>query len=240
MPLHLDLHRRHALALLLVAAPTATQAQSRHSAGLAGVYGQPLGPFRQNVDRGLGLNGAATFGIDSRGILGLRGELGYLRYDSNTEDFAVATGYGGYVLVQSQTTSGILTMGVGPQLTLPLGPLRPYVAALIGFSNFATRTSLSVPANSSETGMQEDLGSRTHSSDFVLSRGGAAGLVAPIPGFGNSGFLLDLSVRYHQNGEARYVKKGDVRSNGTAVPTVSATQSEANFIAYRLGVVIPL
>ena len=52
--------------------------------------------------------------------------------------------------------------------------------------------------------------------------------------------LADLGVRYVHNGLAKYVSSDGVQYNGTGEPTITPTTSEADFIVYRLGVVIPI
>ncbi len=220
--------------------PVAVTKPARHSVALAAILAQPLGEFGQNVKRGFGLDGAATYGVDARGILGLRAQLGYVQYNSKTQPFLLNTGFG-IAELESQTKSGVLMLGVGPQIMAPEGAIRPYVGGTVGFTRFATETSINVPSRISNTGSTQTLDSQTISSDFLLSLSGSAGLAFALPFFGSSGALADVGVRYHHNGLARYVSsEGVVYSSGSVRPTVTATESEADFIVYRLGVIIPI
>jgi hypothetical protein len=225
------------VALALALAPLAARAQ-RYTAGVAGVYAQPLGEFGQNVRRGFGLDGFGTLGLDSRGIFSLRAELGYLGYSTKTEPFYESNGYD-YVELESETKSGVLTLGIGPQLMAPSGPVRPYAAATIGLARFATETAINLPARSSSSGTNETLYKETLSSDWVRSLAATGGLAFQLSFFGK-GILGDLGVRYHRNGLARYVSPEGVQYNGTETPTVTATESEADFVVYRLGILIPI
>ena len=235
-------------ALLLLAAPAAAQAQlvragslpapARHSAGIAFIVGQPLGDFSRNVRNGFGIDGMGTLGLDSRGIFSLRAQLGWLQYSRKTETFWVNSAFGAFEL-ESETKSGVLTLGVGPQLMAPEGLARPYVAGTIGLARFSTTTAINVPANQSNSGTTEQLDQQTISSDNLLSLTGAAGVAFHLSLFGNSA-LADLGVRYVHNGLARYVSSDGVQYNGTGEPTVTPTTSEADFLTYRIGVVIPI
>ena len=239
---------RRLLVLVLTLAPGAARAQvidplpvragTRYTVGAAGVYAQPLGEFGRNVRQGFGLDGFGTLGVDSRGIFRLRAELGYLQYSSKTEEFFLSTG-GGFFELESQTKSGVLTLGVGPQLMAPAGPIRPYAAATVGFARYATETSINIPASVSNTGNTETLDKQTVSSDFVLSLAGAGGLAFELNFLGR-GVLGDLGVRYHRNGQAKYVTPEGVQYNGTGTATVMPTESEADFLVYRIGIVVPL
>ena len=225
-----------ALGLLLL--PLTAQGQTRYTVGVAGLYGQPLGPFADNVRHGFGLDGMGTAGLDSRGILSLKAELGWIRLDSKSEPFIVNTGFE-FLELESETTSGVLMLGVGPQLAVPFGPIRPYVGGSVGFARFATTTAIKLSADQSNTGQEETLDDQTVSSDFILSLTGSGGIRFELPFFGR-GILGDLGVRWHRNGEAEYVSSEGVVYNGSGVPTITATRSDADYLVYRLGIVIPL
>ena len=232
-------HRNRILvALALVLAPVAAHGQARFTAGVAGVYGQPLGQFGDNVKRGFGLDGFGTLGIDRRGVFSLRGDIGYIRYNRKNEFFLVNTGFG-LAELESETTSGVLTMGAGPQLMLPEGPIRPYIGGTVGFARFATNTSINVPSDQTNTGQKESIYDETVSSDFILSLAAVGGLAFQLNFLGR-GVLADLGVRWHRNGEAEYVSSEGVFYSGTGQPSITATRSEADFLVYRLGIVIPL
>jgi hypothetical protein len=237
----LPMHFRTAivLAALLLPALQPARAQARYSAGLALNVGQPLGEFGDNVSSGVGLDGMGTLGLDSRGIFSLRAQLGWLQYSRKTESFLLPTGFG-YLELESETKSGVLTLGVGPQLMAPAGSVRPYIAGTIGFSRFSTQTAINIPASSSNSGQQETLDEQTVSSDFLVSLAASAGIAFHLPIFGNTGAMADLGVRYHHNGLAKYVSSDGVQYNGTVTPTIIATTSEADFIVYRIGVVVPI
>jgi len=210
----------------------------RHTIGAAGIYGQPLGEFGENVRRAFGLDGFGTLGIDQRGVFSLRAELGYQQYSSKSEPFVISSGFGLYEL-ESETKSGALTFGIGPQFMAPPGPLRPYVAGTIGFARFATSTSINVPEEYSNSGTKETLDQQTISSDFILSLAASAGIGFQL-GFLGRGAMVDLGARYHRNGTARYISPEGVQYNGTGTPTVTATESEADFIVYRIGIIVPI
>ena len=225
-----------ALGLLLL--PLTAQGQSRYTAGVSGLYGQPLGPFADNVRHGFGLDGMGTLGLDSRGIFSLKGEIGWLRLDSKSEPFIVDTGFE-FVELESETTSGVLMLGIGPQLAVPFGPIRPYVGGSVGFARFATNTAIKISADQTNTGEEETIDEQTVSSDFILSLAASGGIRFELPFMGR-GILADLGARWHRNGEAEYVSSEGVVYDGSGRPTITPTRSEADFLVYRLGIVIPL
>jgi len=232
-------HRNRIVAVLaLLLLPFAAQAQARYTVGLSGLYGQPLGPFADNVRHGFGLDGMGTLGLDTRGIFSLKAELGWIRLDSKSEPFIVNTGFE-FLELESETTSGVLMLGAGPQLAVPFGPIRPYVGGSVGFARFATNTAIKISADQTNTGQEETIDDQTVSSDFILSLAASGGIRFELPFMGR-GILGDLGVRWHRNGEAEYVSSEGVVYNGSGQPTITATRSDADFLVYRLGIVIPL
>jgi len=222
----------------LLPAVNPSSAYARYSAGIAFNVAQPLGDFSKNVSNGFGVDGMGTLGLDSRGIFSLRAQVGWLQYSRKTETFFVPGAFG-LLELESETKSGVLTLGAGPQLMAPSGNIRPYVAGTIGFSRFSTETAINIPASQSNSGTTEQLDQQTISSDFIMSLTGTAGIAFHVGFLGNSA-MGDLGVRYHHNGLARYVSSDGVQYNGTGDATVTPTTSDANFLTYRIGVVIPI
>ena len=229
---------RPAQAQLIPAAASSVPAPARHSVGIAFDVGQPLGEFARNVGTAYGLDGFGALGLDSRGIFSLRAQLGWVQYSRKDETFWVQSAFGPFEL-ESVTKSGVLTLGAGPQLMAPSGNIRPYVAGTIGFSRFSTETAINIPASQSNSGTTEQLDQQTISSDFIMSLTGTAGIAFHV-GFLGKSAMGDLGVRYHHNGLARYVSSDGVQYNGTGDATVTPTTSDANFLTYRIGVVIPI
>jgi hypothetical protein len=224
--------------LFLMIAPAAARAQSRFTVGGAVAYADPLGEFGDNVRRGFGLDGFGTIGLDPTGIVSLRAELGYVQYARKTEPFIANTGFG-YLELESETTSGVFTAGIGPQFTVRQGAMRPYLGGTVGFARFATNTKINLPARSSESGQTETLDEVTMSSDWVLSLAAVGGIGFEVAALGR-GVLIDVGARWHRNGQARYVTSEGVQYDGSTTPTITPTESQADFIVYRLGIIVPI
>jgi hypothetical protein len=231
--------RALAAALLLpLAAPAPARAQSRYTVGGAVAYADPLGEFGNNVSRGFGLDGFGTIGLDPTAIVSLRSELGYVQYARKTQPFVANTGFG-FLDLETETTSGVFTAGIGPQFTVRQGSMRPYLGGTIGVARFATNTKINVPARFSDTGQTETLDEVTVSSDWVLSLAAVGGIGFEVPALGR-GVLIDVGARWHRNGQARYVTSDGVQYDGSTTPTITPTESEADFIVYRLGIIVPI
>src|SRR5262245_24797484 len=109
----------------------------RFEAGGSFNYGVPQGDFRENVRQGFGLDAFFRWNLDSRGIFSLRTDGSYLGYGRETKRVPLSQTVG-RIRLDLTTTNNILHMGIGPQLTAPDGPFRPYVNGGIGFSYFFT------------------------------------------------------------------------------------------------------
>jgi hypothetical protein len=120
------------------------------------------------------------------------------------------------------------------------GRWRPCADGQLGFTDLYTTTSVlgafqcsgSSPAECSQT----NLGDATHSREFVLSYGGAAGLLI---GFGSSpqSPRLDLSVRYHRGNEAQYLTEGAIRIEGGRA-LMDFSHSRTDMVIFYAGVAL--
>jgi hypothetical protein len=229
-----------AAALLLTAAlpPAALPAQSRFGGALAAVASQPLGDFRQNAKWGFGGDGAVTLAVDRRGILALRGEGSIVAYSAGRREFAAAVGFGAQVVLEEEARNRISTWSIGPQLTVPAGPVRPYAAGTVGLAHFSTATTIRVPEYETSTGRAETLDARTNFSHTGKTVGGVGGVLVPLAvlGLDLGSAMLDVGVRYQRNPRARFVRPGDVRLNATTSPDITTSEGEANVLSYRVGV----
>jgi hypothetical protein len=238
-----------ALALHALIAVTATSAiattlaaqvnpSRRGDASLPRGYGditfsvsQPLGPFNDYISEGYGLSGGFVWNFDRDRVFGIRAEGGFLQYDSEKKRACVSTTIGCRVRVDVNTDNDIVWGGIGPQITVPAGWVRPYMNATAGFSYFVTHSSVS--------GRDEydDLFNTTNHDDAVFALTGGGGFLIPLS-MRRTPVLLDLGATYHRNGEATYLRRGSIRDNPDGSIDVTPIRSEANFITYRIGVSI--
>jgi len=225
-----------ALALLLPAAPGAAQRMerapepARFFAGGSLQYASPQGDFAEQVDRGFGLGGHGLFKIDQAGWLGLRLDGGFLVYGDESYRVPLSSTIGGRVMVDVNTNNTIAHLGFGPQIGMPTGAVRPYLGGTVGLSYFATTSS--VKGDDSGT-----FASDTNYDDLTLAFGGLGGLYIPLRS-GPAPISLDLSARYHRNGEVSYLKEGSIIDNQDGSISFDPIRSEADVLTFHIGVSI--
>ncbi len=173
---------------------------SRGTVGGSLVYAQPRDDFRLNVKQGVGIDGNGHYKLDRRGILSLGLEGGFLTYGRETERVPLSSTIGGRIQVDLTTSNNILWLGLGPQLTAPSGPIRPYVGATAGFSYFVTESSVDGTYN------DEAFAKTNNYDDATFAWTGGGGLLIPV-GTSRMG-AIDIGVRYHANGNVRYLHMG--------------------------------
>ena len=225
---------------LLCLLPVAGEAQAseeesgpvRAHAGLALDATLPVGPFADFVDPGFGLAGSVTLDLGASGVVGLRLDGGWARYGRVTRTVPLSPTVP-FVDVEVRTENSIATVALGPQLTLPGEALRAFVHGGIGFSYFATRSSV---RGTSDT---EDFASTTNFDDVELALVGGAGIWVRISG-GRTPLHLLFEADYVRNGDARYLTEGDLREGSDGTVEISPTESDADFVSLRLGVGIGL
>ena len=202
----------------------------RGSFDLAFVGAQPKGDFGLIVDQGWGVELGGRYELDHDGLLSLRGSLGFINYGHERLRFCSV--YSCRVGIDLDTQNNIVFFGVGPELAIQMGPLRPYARAALGIGYFVTTSGLSGDGEFDHTFARTD-----NFDDFVLQRRLGTGLGLRLSN-GRRPVWLDLGVDYHHNGMATYLREGDIvdRPDGSII--ISPRRSEANLMTFRLGVSI--
>ena len=239
--------RRHATALLLgfsIFAAPALSAQtdydfdhphpevSRRPSGayLGGtaVYARAQGEFSDYVDDGFGIDGNFLYRL-GRSPLALRVDGSYLNYGRERMTVPLSSTIGGRVLVDVKTDNNIAFLGVGPQIGVPDGRLRPYVGGFVGISYLYTESYVE--------GADDDLQfARTNNfDDTTLAYGGRAGVYVPLRG-GPSPISLDMGLTYRNNGEADYLREGDIRDDSHGGIEFTPSRSDTDLLTFHLGV----
>lgn len=194
----------------------------------------PLGEFRDHVALGGGAGAGGVLFLGGNRLAGLRAEGGFVVYGGSSELGPFSTTVP-LVEVEQRTTNSILSGGLGPQVYLGNGPIRPYIYGTVGFAYFVTSSSVSPVYG------DEEIASSTNFDDFQLSLAGGGGLSVEIRG-GRNPLSLDLSASYQHNGLTRYLTNGAKylaprRGGGYVVRPIT---SDANLMTYRVGVSVGL
>ena len=200
--------------------------------GIQGIYGRPVGEFRDYVRHGFGLDVGVTFPVARQSPLALRADGGFIVYGSETRRVCFGGGVGCRIELDLTTTNSIAFLNIGPQLMLPAGPVRPYINAAIGGSYFGTTSSVEGSNN------DEDFASTTNFDDITFAWNAGGGMLIRLGGSHARPVMLDLGVRYNANGEVEYLKEGDIVDNPDGSLTITPTRSEANLLTFQIGVSI--
>jgi len=106
--------------------------------------------------------------------------------------------------------------------------VRPYGRALVGFSYFATSTSVE---GSSDV---EPFATTTQLDDLTLSGALCAGVRIP---FKRNGIVaLDIHARYVINGEVEYLVEGDIHEAADGRLLFEPRRTQANLLVFGVGV----
>lgn len=228
------------VACLLAAAaaalsPDAVRAQwpaDRTRAGVSLEAAVPVGAFADFVDTGFGVGVSLAHDLTSDGVLGVRLEGGFAQYGSARRavpfSFTVPQVF---LNLDVENQMGHLT--VGPQLSAPLGAVRPFVHAGAGFTYLTTRSAVE------GTRDRREFASTTHFSDFTLALAAGGGLIVRLSG-GDHPLGLLVSATYLRNGEAEYLRNEDLRRLADGDLLVEPVTSDADLVSVRAGVEIGL
>ena len=198
----------HAIAPPLSAQTNATR---RGESAIPRAYGdlnfavsQPIGDFRNFIGTGYGVTGGFLWNLDRDRVFGIRAEGGFLQYGSETIGGCQVSCR---VPVDVTTTNDIAFGGIGPQISVPTGPFRPYVNATAGFSYFFTHSSIH-DSDEYDSGAFD----HTNSDDLVFALTGGGGVLIPLS-LRTVPVLLDLGATVHRNGQATYLREGQHRGH---------------------------
>jgi len=193
----------------------------------------PVGEFATYVDVGGGGGVAGTWLLgESGGLAGIRIEGAFVLYGRETTRRPLSRTVP-EVEVDVETTNYILSGGIGPQLYLSSGAIRPYVFGTIGIAHFATQTSV----RGSDEDPGDEFASSTNLQDTSLALTGGGGFMIRVSG-GENPVSLDFSASYQYNGETEYLANGGVLSHRPSeLPTIL---SDTNMVAIRVGLSVGL
>jgi opacity protein-like surface antigen len=198
--------------------------------GISGSLARPVGEFQDFVSWGGGLSMYWTMSLDRERHFGLRVDATGILYghERYTIPFSDALGR---VRIAVSTDNFIVGAGVGPEFALTVGPVRPYAFGTVGFSYFATESSLSDDQGAPA------FANTTNFDDWRFALTGGAGVAVPLS-HGRKPVALDFSVVMTRNGPTDYLIRGGVIDNGDGTISVLPIHSNADLVTMRLGVVV--
>lgn len=239
--------RTLALASLFVLPIASVRAQSRRESvpveidrartffGGGLLIASPQGEFKQYVGGAVGIGGNFLQALDDDGVVAVRAELNILTYGIRTVRQPLGGGALGLISADVTTSNNILNGGIGLQLMVPRGTIRPYLDATLGFSQFWTQSSIAGSSSSNQ-----DFASTQNFSDGGFSTAWGGGLYIPL-NTTRSPIVLDIGAQVHKNADIQYLNKNSITITSTsAPPTITPIRSAADFITWRIGVTLPL
>jgi opacity protein-like surface antigen len=210
----------------LLASPARAQETPapRWAVGGTFVTAEPVGEFSNSVDTSFGANFVGHYAFNR--VFRLRVDGGFVQYGSEARQICLPNCR---VQLDVNTTNNIGYGSIGPEIVWPARRVRPYANAGIGGSYFSTSSHLD--------GVDDDtaIGRTTNFDDGTFSVTAGGGVYIPIA-TRRSNVALDIGVRYHRNGTARYLREGDVLDNPDGTISFTPTQSRADLVTFMVGV----
>jgi hypothetical protein len=201
----------------------------RHVLGVSAAFMHPTGEFQEFVSWGGGADLSFVAGLGREGPLGLRVAGSVLWYGHEHYDVWVGPRLpDSYYRVN--TNNFIANVGVGPQLTLGAGPVRPYGFALAGVSYFATTSSV-------DNDWGETWDSETNFDDARFALGAGGGVLLQLGGRSRPLFL-DVGAHWIHNGRTTYLREGSIIEFADGSTLIVPIRSDANHWTFRLGVAV--
>ena len=219
------------IAVADVAAQTSLGPRGYFDVTLVGA--QPTGDFGLIVDEGWGVELGGRYELEPTRLLSVRGSLGFINYGSETLRYCSV--YSCRVGMDLDTRNDIFFVGVGPELAIQMGPIRPYARGSLGIGYFATTSGLS----GSDDWTGNSFANTNNLDDLVFQKRLGAGLGLRLSN-GRRPVWLDIGADYHHNGIASYLKEGDIVDQPDGSIVIFPRRSDANLWSFRFGVSIGL
>lgn len=200
---------------------------NRFSGAVGAVQMRPVGEFRQYVGLSYGVDGNVLFRLDHDGAIALRADLAWIDYGEESHRTALSETVGGRVQVDVNTTNQILVFGVGPQVTMPRGAIRPYTGATLGLTHFFTVSDVKGDYD------QGTIASTTNYRATKLAWTSNAGLYVPLR-YGVTPILLDVGVTYVASGRLSYLRPGGIVDLPNGQIALNTVTSSTRFLACRI------
>jgi hypothetical protein len=207
--------------------------ERRASGSIDALVIQPTGALHDNIDTGIGIGLAGLFRLSDSGPVSLRADLGIGGYGEESKRVPLSPTVGGRIQVDVTTTNYVAVGSFGPQLTLPYGPVRPYVNAGFAFQVFFTESTVEGADDSYQ------FANTTNQSDWTPAFTAGGGLYVPLR-TAKVPVLLDLGVTWYTGGHASYLKPGSIEDLPNAQIRITPMESATPFVLMRLGVKIGL
>ena len=204
----------------------------RIGGGISLAVSQPTGDLRRGGRVGVGVSGFASISADPAGVFGLRLEGGTQNY--GTTSFRSASNLGFFATNLRQITSNdVFWIGVGPQVSVPLGPVRPYGFATVGGANFSTSTTLQYALYGDPYGLNREF-QATDLSNWAFARAAGGGVRVRVGGVRRTAAFVDLGARWQRVNSVRFLVPGVIPPD--VDPNTLALTGRPSFVTYHLGV----
>src|SRR5574340_1479763 len=191
---------------------------ARSWAGIALLFALPQDEFRTYVKNGWGLGLDVEVPVAHSPVFQLRFEGAIVQYGNERKRACLSYTIGCRITVDVNTSNNIILFGVGPQVVVPRGAVRPYLNATAGASYFFTRSSVE------GTSDLQPFAESTNFDDFIFSWTGGGGVYIDVRR-GRKPIAIDLDARYHGNGRTSYLREGSISDNPDGSITITPIRS---------------
>src|SRR5688500_18389763 len=180
-----------------------TTAIPRWHVGAAVDVGQPVGDFKRQVSNAVGLQAHFLLRLDRRGNTALRLQGGWLNHGHESQQVCLGATPGCRIEANVSTTNNIVSLGVGPEFSVPLGVFRVYGHGLVGVSRFATLSALGGGILPDFVAADENFG------DTGFHWSGGVGIRMSV----YQRTSVDIGVAYMGHGRREYLTEGGITDN---------------------------
>jgi len=215
----------------ILLAPPATGRVGNWSFDVGAQMAAPIGAFASQIDRAWGIGGTVRYHVPRARAFGVRADLTWLNYGNERQTVPLSPTIN-RVHVDMNTANDIAVFSAGPEVSVPTGPVRPYVFGFAGYSYFYTETSVGDDGNDGSA-----FAHSTNYDDGGFARGWGGGVRVPIV-LRTAEIALDAGGRMTRNGVRSYLRRGDIVDQADGTFTVNPRTTPADFMQFHIAVSI--
>jgi hypothetical protein len=203
----------------------------------AGITGaRPTGAFRDQVDGGIGFTLGARVPFGASGRFAARVDMSALTYGHESRQVCMRPGAGCRVEATEITSNDILTLVLGPELSLAGDPaqpnwVHPYLHGFAGFSIYATQSGL---GSWGTTIPYFGFATTTNQRDAAFTWGGGGGVRFALP-IQSRPVQLGISARFQRSGDVDYLREGDLVDLPDGSYRKELQRGKTDFVAFTIG-----
>jgi hypothetical protein len=200
---------------------------------------RPLGDYAANTGLAYGGLAAVSVGVEPHGFFRVRASVGGVGYGSESKRVSLGPTIGDRINVKRVTNNAMWFGDIGGELTIPKGPVQPYVHAGRAYHHYTTDSHLDEAGGFDFDDDDDDRVFTTNNfrdGTYTDVRGG--GVRMRLASRHGAMAMLDIGATRYSGGRARYLTPGSIEDRPDGSIVIMPHESDIAFTQIRIGLTL--